>query len=89
MKKITVKDLNNFKGNTKLVCLCIKNVNEALAADQVGIEMLGTGAPGVYRNDDGHLCDWVCRLNDRDPPWFPPLRRIIDCSRSQNDRTLP
>ena len=53
-KKITVKDLNNFKGNTKLVCLCVKNVEEALAADKVGIQMLGTGAPGVYRNDDGH-----------------------------------
>ncbi len=53
-KKITVKDLNNFKGNKKLVCLCIKNVEEALAANKVGFEMLATGAPGVYRNDDEH-----------------------------------
>ena len=29
-KKITVKDLNNFKGNKKLVCILIKNEDEAL-----------------------------------------------------------
>ena len=53
-KKLTVKDLLEIKGKKKLVELLVKNVEEALAADKVGIEMLGTGAPGVYRNDDGH-----------------------------------
>ena len=36
-KKITVKDLRNFKGKKKLVCILIKNKDEALAADKVGI----------------------------------------------------
>ena len=53
-KKITVKDLQNFKGKQKLVCILIKNEEEALAADKVGFEMLATGLAGKYKNDDGH-----------------------------------
>ena len=53
-KKITVKDLNNFKGSKKLVCILIKNEEEALAADKVGFEMLATGLAGKYKNDDDH-----------------------------------
>ena len=39
-KKITVKDLQNFKGKKKLVCILVKNEEEALAANKVGFEML-------------------------------------------------
>ena len=53
-KKITVKDLQNFKGKKKLVCILIKNIEEALAADKVGFEMLATGLAGEYKNDDHH-----------------------------------
>jgi len=53
-KKITVKDLQNFKGKKKLVCILIKNKEEALAADKVGFEMLATGIAGEYKNDDDH-----------------------------------
>ena len=53
-KKITVKDLKKFKGKTKLVCILIKNEEEALAADKVGFEMLATGLAGKYKNDDDH-----------------------------------
>ena len=53
-KKITVKDLQNFKGKKKLVCILIKNEEEAFAADKVGFEMLATGMSGEYRNDDDH-----------------------------------
>ena len=42
-KKITVKDLQNCKGKQKLVCILVKNIKEALAADKVGFEMLATG----------------------------------------------
>ena len=53
-KKITVKDLQNLKGKKKLVCILVKNIEEALAADKVGFEMLATGVAGEYKNDDGH-----------------------------------
>ena len=53
-KKITVKDLQNFKGKKKLVCILVKNEEEALAADKVGFEMLATGIAGEYKNDDDH-----------------------------------
>ena len=53
-KKITVKDLQSFKGKKKLVCILIKNEEEALAADKVGFEMLATGLAGKYKNDDDH-----------------------------------
>ena len=48
-KKITVKDLQNFKGKKKLVCILIKNIEEALAAHKVGLEMLATGVAGEYK----------------------------------------
>ena len=51
-KKITVRDLKNFKGKQKLVCILIKNEEEALAAEKVGFEMLATGLAGKYKNDD-------------------------------------
>ena len=47
-KKITVKDLQNYKGKKKLVCVLIKNIEEAIAADKVGFEMLATGLAGKY-----------------------------------------
>ena len=53
-KKITVRDLQNYKGKKKLVCVLIKNIEEALAADKVGFEMLATGLAGKYKNDDDH-----------------------------------
>ena len=53
-KKVTVKDLQNYKGNKKLVCILIKNEEEALAADKVGFEMLATGLAGKFKNDDDH-----------------------------------
>ena len=48
-KKITVKDLQNFKGKKKLVCILVKNIEEALAADKVGFEMLATGVAGEHK----------------------------------------
>ena len=69
--KITVKDLNNFKGKKKLVCICIKNVEEALAADKVGFEMLATGIAGKYRNDDGHpQFDELVKMREAAPTAF-------------------
>jgi len=53
-KKVTVKDLQNWKGKKKLVCILIKNEEEAHAADKVGFEMLATGLAGKYKNDDDH-----------------------------------
>ena len=38
-KKLTVKDLKNFKGNKKLVSILAKNVEEAKAAHKVGFEL--------------------------------------------------
>ena len=51
-KKLTVKDLFDLKGKKKLVCLLAKNVEEALAIEKVGIEMMASGAPGKYTNPD-------------------------------------
>ena len=54
-KKITVKDLQNFKGKKKLVCILIKNIEEALAADKVGIlKCWQQELAGKYKNDDDH-----------------------------------
>ena len=53
-KKITVKDLKNLKGKKQLTLILVKNKEEALAADQVGIEMIGTGAAGKYNNPNDH-----------------------------------
>ena len=53
-KKLTVKDLQNFKGNKKLVSILAKNVEEAKAAHKVGFELLATGSPGLYKNPDNH-----------------------------------
>ena len=53
-KKITVKDLKNLKGKKQLTLILVKNKEEALAADKVGIEMVGTGAAGKYTNTHDH-----------------------------------
>tara|TARA_B100000965_G_scaffold342182_1_gene311284 strand:+ start:68 stop:898 length:831 start_codon:yes stop_codon:yes gene_type:complete len=53
-KKLTVKDLRNFKGSKKLVSILAKNVEEAKAAHKVGFELLATGSPGLYKNPDNH-----------------------------------
>ena len=53
-KKITVKDLKNYKGKKQLTLILVKNKEEALAADQVGIEMIGTGAAGKFTNPHDH-----------------------------------
>ena len=70
-KKITVKDLKSFKGKTKLVCILIKNEEEALAADKVGFEMLATGLAGKYKNDDDHPnFDQLVKMRDAAPTAF-------------------
>ena len=70
-KKITVKDLQNFKGNKKLVCILVKNIEEALAADKVGFEMLATGVAGEYKNDDGHPeFDELVKMREAAPTAF-------------------
>ena len=53
-KRLTVKDLKNLKGKKQLVLILVKSVEEALAAEKVGIEMVGTGAPGKYTNPHNH-----------------------------------
>ena len=53
-KKITVKDLQNFKGKKQLTLILVKNREEALAAEKVGVEMVGTGAAGKYTNPHDH-----------------------------------
>jgi hypothetical protein len=70
-KKITVKDLQNFKGKKKLVCILVKNIEEALAADKVGFEMLATGVAGEYKNDDGHPeFDELVKMREAAPTAF-------------------
>ena len=70
-KKITVKDLQNFKGKKKLVCILVKNTEEALAADKVGFEMLATGVAGEYKNDDGHPeFDELVKMRESAPTAF-------------------
>ena len=53
-KRLTVKDLKELKGKKQLTLILVKNVEEALAAQKVGIEMLGTGAAGKYTNPHDH-----------------------------------
>ena len=48
-KRLTIKDLQDLKGKKQLVLITVKNVEEALAAEKVGIEMIGTGSPGLYK----------------------------------------
>ena len=70
-KKITVKDLQNFKGKKKLVCILVKNIEEALAADKVNFEMLATGVAGEYKNDDGHPeFDELVKMREAAPTAF-------------------
>lgn len=53
-QRLTVKDLKELKGKKQLVLILVKNVEEALASQKVGIEMLGTGAAGKYTNPHDH-----------------------------------
>ena len=53
-KRLTVKDLKELKGNKQLTLILVKNVEEAIASQKVGIEMLGTGAAGKYTNPHDH-----------------------------------
>ena len=70
-KKITVKDLQNLKGKQKLVCILIKNEEEALAAEKVGFEMLATGLAGKYKNDDDHPnFDQLVKMREAAPTAF-------------------
>ncbi|MDC0057490.1 3-methyl-2-oxobutanoate hydroxymethyltransferase [Alphaproteobacteria bacterium] len=52
--RLTVKDLKKLKGNKQLTLILVKNVEEAMAAEKVGIEMLGTGAAGKFTNPHEH-----------------------------------
>jgi len=70
-KKITVKDLQNYKGKKKLVCILIKNIEEAYAANKVGFEMLATGVAGEYKNDDHHpQFDELVKMREAAPMAF-------------------
>ena len=70
-KKITVKDLRNFKGKKKLVNILVKNVEEAKAANKVGFEMLATGSPGLYKNPDNHPdFEEIIKIRDAAPYSF-------------------
>ena len=52
--RLTVKDLKDLKGNKQLTLILVKKVEEAMAAEKVGIEMLGTGAAGKFTNPHKH-----------------------------------
>jgi len=52
--RLTVKDLKDLKGKKQLALILVKNVEEAMAAEKVGIEMLGTGAAGKFTNPHNH-----------------------------------
>jgi len=70
-KKLTVKDLQNFKGNKKLVSILAKNVEEAKAAHKVGFELLATGSPGLYKNPDNHpQFEEIIKIRDACPYAF-------------------
>ena len=70
-KKLTVKDLQDLKGKRQLVLITVKNVEEAMAAEKVGIEMVGTGSPGKYRNPDNHQnFDELIKIRDATPSAF-------------------
>ena len=70
-KKLTVKDLRDIKGKKQLVLVLVKTVEEALAAEKVGIEMLGTGSPGKYKNPDNHQnFDELIKIRNAAPTAF-------------------
>ena len=70
-KKLTVKDLFALKGKKKLLCLLAKNVEEALAIEKVGIEMMATGAPGKYTNPDNQPSfDELIKIREAAPSAF-------------------
>ena len=70
-KKLTVKDLQDLKGKKQLVLILVKNVEEAKAAEKVGIEMLGTGAPGKYTNPHDHPSfEEVLKIREAAPTAF-------------------
>lgn len=70
-KRLTVKDLQDLKGKKQLVLITVKNVEEALAAEKVGIEMVGTGSPGLYKNPDNHQgFDELVKIREAAPSAF-------------------
>tara|TARA_B110000116_G_scaffold174702_1_gene151145 strand:- start:2676 stop:3515 length:840 start_codon:yes stop_codon:yes gene_type:complete len=70
-KKLTVKDLQDLKGKKQLVLITVKNAEEAMAAEKVGIEMIGTGSPGKYKNPDNHQnFDELIKIREAAPSAF-------------------
>ena len=70
-KRLTVKDLKNLKGKKQLVLITVKNAEEAMAAEKVGIEMIGTGSPGKYKNPDNHQnFDELIKIREAAPSAF-------------------
>ena len=70
-KRLTVKDLKELKGKKQLTLILVKNVEEALASQKVGIEMLGTGSAGKYTNPHGHPdFDEVVKIRKAAPSAF-------------------
>ena len=70
-KRLTVKNLKELKGKKQLTLILVKNVEEALASQKVGIEMLGTGAAGKYTNPHGHPSfDEVVKIRKAAPSAF-------------------
>ena len=70
-KRLTVRDLQNLKGKKQLVLITVKNIEEAMAAEKVGIEMIGTGSPGRYKNPDNHQnFDELIKIREAAPSAF-------------------
>ena len=70
-KRLTVKDLQDLKGKKQLVLITVKNAEEAMAAEKVGIEMIGTGSPGKYKNPDNHQnFDELIKIREAAPSAF-------------------
>jgi 3-methyl-2-oxobutanoate hydroxymethyltransferase len=70
-KRLTVKDLQDLKGKKQLVLITVKNAEEARAAEKIGIEMIGTGSPGKYKNPDNHQnFDELIKIREAAPSAF-------------------
>ena len=70
-KRLTVKSLKELKGKKQLTLILVKNIEEALASQKAGIEMLGTGAAGKYTNSHEHPSfDEVVKIRKAAPSAF-------------------
>ena len=70
-KRLTVRDLQELKGKKQLVLITVKNKEEAMAAENVGIDMVGTGSPGKYKNPDDHQnFDELIKIRNAAPSTF-------------------